>query len=63
MGTACSEKVCWLCSDGASQPVNVHLEMTFPIKDGKQSYKPKFEAAGEKENLPASVDQQAAAGI
>ena len=49
------------CSARASLPLNVDLEMTFPIKNGVQSYKPKFELPSE-EQAERPADQQAAAG-
>ena len=51
-----------LCSARASLPLNVDLEMTFPIKDGVQSYKPKFELPSGGQAEQSSADHQAAAG-
>ena len=50
------------CSARASLPLNVDLEMTFPIKDGVQSYKPKFELPSGGQAEQSSADPQAAAG-
>ena len=52
-----------VCSARASLPLNVDLEMTFPIKDGVQTYKPKFELLSEEQDVQPLADQQAAAGI
>lgn len=43
-------------------PFNVDLEMTFPIKDGVQSYKPNFELPIEGQAVQPLVNPQAAAG-
>ena len=49
------------CSARASLPLNVDLEMTFPIENGVQSYRPKFELPSE-DQAEKPADQQAAAG-
>lgn len=50
------------CSARASLPLNVDLEMTFPIKDGVQSYKPNFKLPCEGQAVQPLADPQAAAG-
>ncbi|KAL3141866.1 hypothetical protein ABBQ32_004530 [Trebouxia sp. C0010 RCD-2024] len=45
----------------ASLPLNVDLEMTFPMKDGVQSYQPKFELLSEGQASQTPANQQAAA--
>ena len=46
----------------ASLPINVDLEMTFPVRNGVQSYQPNFQLPSEGCVLPSSAEQQAAAG-
>lgn len=51
------------CSAHAKLPVNVDLEMTFPVKDGMQSYKPHFELPSDGPALPSPADTRAAKGM
>lgn len=53
------------CSARAKLPTNVDLEMTFPLVDGVQSYKPNFAVAedshdNQDEKLPDSQGAQGA---
>ena len=50
------------CSARASLPLNVDHEMTLPMKDGVQTYKPKFELPSEEMAPQLPADPQAAAG-
>ena len=50
------------CSARASLPLNVDLEMTFPMQDSMQSYKPKFDLPSEGQAVQSIADQQTAAG-
>lgn len=54
---------CYHCSARAKLPPNVDLEMTFPLVDGVQSYKPNFGVAednhdNQDETLPDSQGVQ-----
>lgn len=62
MKAVISDSTIWLCSAQASLPLNVDLEMTFPMKDGVQSYQPKFELLSEGQASQTPANQQAAAG-
>ncbi len=52
----------WNCSAHAQLPINMDLEMTFPVTDGAQSYKPNFAVVTDDDNAQGPAAMQVSPG-